>query len=118
MDNNITYYIASTLDPCIKTVWLREHLKEDADTVIDNICSTLKRDYSVLSTPASSTASALNSTTTAAFTGFRVFSSQQRMHERIQQLHYSEESVTDEIDDYLYSKPVKTPPPTGNTTAE
>ena len=40
------------------------------------------------------------------------------MHERIQQLHYGEESITDEIDDYLDSKPVKTPPPTNSTTAE
>jgi hypothetical protein len=37
MDSNIIYYIALILDPYIKTVWLREHLKEDADTVINNI---------------------------------------------------------------------------------
>ena len=74
MDSNIIYYIASILDPRIKTVWLREHLKEDADTVIDNIRTTLKKDYLVLSTPALST-TALSSTITTASKGFRVSTS-------------------------------------------
>jgi hypothetical protein len=82
--------------------------------------TTLKKDYPVLSTPAlsTSTALALSSTTTTASKGFRVSTSQRRMHERIQQLHYGEESITDEIDDYLDSKPVKTLPPTDSTTVE
>jgi hypothetical protein len=96
---------------------LREHLKEDADTVIDNIRTTLKKDYPVLSTLALST-TALSSTITTVSKGFRVSTSQRRMHERIQQLHYSEECITNEIDDYLDSKLVKTPPPTNSTTAE
>ena len=117
IDSNIIYYIASILDPRIKTVQLREHLKEDADTVIDNIRTTLKKDYLVLSTPALSTA-ASSSTITTASKGFRVSTSQRRMHERIQQLYYGEECITNEIDDYLDSKPVKTPPSTNSTTAE
>jgi hypothetical protein len=96
---------------------LREHLKEDADTVIDNIRTTLKKDYPVLSTLALSTA-ALSSTITTASKGFRVSTSQRRMHKRIQQLHYGEECITNEIDDYLDSKLVKTLPPTNSTTAE
>ena len=117
MDSNIIYYIASILDPCIKTIWLREHLKEDADTVIDNIRTTLKKDYPVLSTPTLSTATS-SSTITTASKGFRVSTSQQQMHEQIQQLHYSEECITNEIDNYLDSKLVKTPLPTDSTIVE
>ena len=118
MDNNIIYYIASTLDPRVKTVQLREHLKDNSNAVIDNIRSTLKKDYLVLSTPPLSTALTSNSTATASSKRFRVSTSQQQMHERIQQLYYGNESITNKIDDYLDSKPVKTPPPTNNTTAE
>jgi hypothetical protein len=117
MDNNIIYYIASILDPHIKTVWLREHLKEDANIVINNIHTMLKKGYPVLSIPALSTV-ALSSTTTIASKGFRVPTSQWQMHEQIQQLHYSKESITDEIDNYLDSKSVKAPPPTDSTIAE
>ena len=74
MDSNIIYYIASILDPCIKTVKLREHLKEDANTVIDNIRTTLKKDYLVLSTLALFIA-ASSLTITIASKGFRVSTS-------------------------------------------
>jgi hypothetical protein len=73
IDNNIIYYITLILDPCIKTVWLREHLKEDADIVIDNIQTILKKNYPVLSTPVLSIAAL--STTTTASKGFRVSTS-------------------------------------------
>jgi hypothetical protein len=73
MDNNIIYYIALILDPCIKTIWLREHLKEDADIVIDNIWTTLKKNYPVLLTPVLSTVTL--STIIIAFKGFRVSTS-------------------------------------------
>jgi hypothetical protein len=37
MDNNIIYYIASVLDPQVKTEWLKTHLKDGANGVIQDI---------------------------------------------------------------------------------
>ena len=34
MDNNIIYYVASVLDPRVKTEWLKAYLKDGANSVI------------------------------------------------------------------------------------
>jgi hypothetical protein len=99
MDDNLIYYIASILDPRIKTDWLREHLGSQAEAVIDNIRTQLKIDYPTpLSNPPSTPSTPLGLSSSSR--GFRVSQSQQRMHERVQRNHYGEAAVVDEIDEY------------------
>jgi hypothetical protein len=45
MDDNIIYYVASVLDPRVKTEWLKAHLKDRANSVIQDIRDYLYAEY-------------------------------------------------------------------------
>ena len=45
MDDNIIYYVASVLDPQVKTEWLKAHLKDGANSVIQDIRDYLHAEY-------------------------------------------------------------------------
>jgi hypothetical protein len=102
MDDNIIYYVASVLDPRVKTEWLKAHLKDGANSVIQDIRDYLHAEYPqepTLPTPMATSISR----------GMKLPSTQRRMHERIQRAHYGESALLDEIDSYLDSKPIQTP---------
>jgi hypothetical protein len=45
MKSNDIYFIATVLDPRIKTQWIRDHLPDEADEIIERIKKFLKEAY-------------------------------------------------------------------------
>jgi hypothetical protein len=110
-------YAASVLDPRVKTEWLKNHLKDNADNVIDDLRSHFKEispkeEKLPEQLPQHLPTPPISSSSTSSFVGrnrgFNVAPSRRRMLEKIQQAHYSTPAtVVDEIDDWLSSAPIQ-----------
>ena len=120
-------YAAAVLDPRVKTDFLKAHLREGAEGVIDNLRIHFKEvspaeeplpDYP--SRAVTESRSAMNSTSFVGRShGLKIASSRRRMLEKIQKDHYATAPTRhlDEIDEWLSSPPIQEQIP-DNMTAE
>ena len=118
-------YAAAVLDPRVKTEFLKAHLREGAEAVIDNLRSHFK-EVSPAEEPlpehplgvVAEARSAMNSTSFVGRShGLQIASSRRRMLEKIQNNHYATARDLDEIDEWLSSPPIQEQIP-DNMTAE
>ncbi len=109
-------YTATVLDPRVKTEFLKAHLQEGAEGVIDNLWSHFKElspiEEKLPNHPLGAVAKArvgANSTSFAGRSGrgLKMASSRRRMLEKIQKDHYAAPIThLDEIDEWLSSLPI------------
>jgi hypothetical protein len=120
-------YAAAVLDPRVKTEWLKEHLQEGAEAVIDNLRTHFKELSPIeerlpnhpLERVAETRPLAANSTSFVGRSGrgLKIATSRRRMLEKIQKDHYAlPATALDEIDEWLNSPPIQEQIPKNLTT--
>ncbi len=120
-------YAAAVLDPRVKTEYLKAHLREGAEAVIDNLRTHFKElspvEETIPDRPLGTVAEARSATKSTSFVGrshgLQIASSRRRMLEKIQRDHYITAPTRDldEIDEWLSSPPIQERIP-DNLTAE
>ena len=110
-------YAAAVLDPRVKTEFLKAHLQEGAEAVIDNLRTHFKELSPAEETPphhplgaVAEAQSAINPTSfVGRCHGLKIASSRRRMLEKIQKDHYATAPTRDldEIDEWLGSPPIR-----------
>jgi len=120
-------YAAAVLDPRVKTEFLKAHLQEGAEAVIDNLRTHFKELSPAEETsphhPLGAVAEAQSAINPTSFVGrchgLKIASSRRRMLEKIQKDHYATAPTRDldEIDEWLGSPPIRERIP-DNLTAE
>ena len=120
-------YAAAVLDPRVKTEFLKAHLREGAEAVIDNLRTHFKElspaeerlpDHSLEAVAEARSAANSTSFVGRSGRGLKMASSRRRMLEKIQKDHYAALAIhLDEIDEWLSSPPIQEQIPE-NLTAE
>jgi hypothetical protein len=120
-------YAAAVLDPRVKTEFLKAHLQEGTEAVIDNLRTHFKElspaEERLPNHPLGAVTEAKSTANSMSFIGrsghgLKIATSRRRMLEKIQKDHYAASVIhLDEIDEWLSSPPIQEQIPE-NLTAE